>query len=481
MNTPETETEAAPRIAGDVPCRDRGAAGVEHVGVVAIVLVLVGALVGLSSPVGQTIAAEICKAVGTTCGAPEQIEAENTVPQDSDYQPPACMFREESQSYSTSMTVWFVKIGQDSGFIVQEYADGTVRVTVTDGLNVGAEGEVGSKTFDAGKLGDGDNAGVDVSLGADLTLGYGDTWEFEDMDEWDAAKEQLDTYLMQQEMLKQQGGVFAIKGMGGFVDPPKETTISFTEVGLEAGLDASIGLREPTGKTDTKGNPEFLDPNLGANLSVTAGTKVTVEKNKGTGETSWTYEVSGAGEAGVDLVGGGGSVQGKAEGAFTVTRDGEGKVTEVVFKTMHEGGAEGYLGNDTFSTNGSASTSESTSTVTTTRLEVDDTNRELVDEWLGARGDYGEALKLPFGAMVPDKPSSDPFMQLMYEESTMSVVQYHNVRDKTEFEAAIKKGWKFGFSVSAENATATAVDADFLGAAGPDGVRVMVPDSVCVS
>ncbi|WP_277208331.1 hypothetical protein [Isoptericola croceus] len=113
---------------------------------------------------------------------------------------------------------------------------------------------------------------------------------------------------------------------------------------------------------------------------------------------------------------------------------------------------------------------------------MDASNRRVVDEWLASSNGLGDtvALAVPWGSMNPDAPSDDPFMQLMYEEATMSEIAYHNIRDKSGFDLAVKAGWKFGFGLSMEDATADAVDAQFLGAPGPDGQRVMINDSTCV-
>ncbi len=81
--------------------------------------------------------------------------------------------------------------------------------------------------------------------------------------------------------------------------------------------------------------------------------------------------------------------------------------------------------------------------------------------------------------MVPSTPSTDPFLDLLHRQATTSQIVYRNVKDSWELEAAITKGWQFGFGVSAENATADAVDADYLGAPTSDGTRYFLPDGTC--
>ncbi len=462
---------------------DRGIGTTELLGIVAVAVLLVaGALAGAAafSPHLQAafcrLAAVVDGGSGAACDAGVPSTADE--PTDDDFLPPVCMLHEESEKYSSEVKVWFFTFGQDSGFIVQEYADGTVRVTATDGAGIGASGAISSRTFDAGKLGNGDNAGVEVNLGGGVKFSYGDTWEFDSPEQWQAMKDDLDDYLLQQEMLKHEGGYWGAKAMG-WKDEPKDPSVGFTRVELELGLEAGLGLKDPTGTVGDDGKPEFFDPNVGLHLEATAGTAVTIENNYDTGERSYTYELSGKGAVGGSVVVGEIEAQGSTQGAFTVTRGKDGKVTELVFNTVREGGVSGSLGNDSFDVGGGAGKEESRSTVTTTRLTVDDSNRAMVDRWLGERNDYGVALSLPFSAMVPDRPSDDPFLQHLYEKATTSVITYHNVRDKWEFEAAVKKGWEFGFSVSGEEATADAVSADFLGAPGKDGTRPLVTDETC--
>jgi hypothetical protein len=173
--------------------------------------------------------------------------------------------------------------------------------------------------------------------------------------------------------------------------------------------------------------------------------------------------------------------EGKISGAFTTTYDADGLLTELAFKSSLEYGAGGSLGNNTFkAVSGSTGESVTDTVATTTKLTVTDENRALVEEWLANRSSVaGEVLSLPVSAMVPDKPSEDPFLQLLYEQAKTSQITYHNVKDSTEFGMAVKKGWEFGFNITAEEATATKTDAQFLGAPTQDGSRAMVDDTLC--
>jgi hypothetical protein len=466
---------------GDRQDRQRGAAAVEHLGVIVIVIALVGVLVLAATPVGQSVAAKLCEAFGTECGTAGTFEAVDQPVTDADFLPASCMYHQDSTKASSSISIAFIKIGQDNGFIVQKFSDGTVRATVTDGGSVGASGGVGGK-FDFGKLGDGKNSGADVDFGGNLKFSYGDTWQFDSEAEYEQLRGQLDDYLMQQEMLKQEGGVFAIKAMGGFVDPPKPPEIKTTQFGVEGTVNGAFGLREPNG-TDANGKETYLDPNAGVNAQIKAGTQVIQRRNTDNGDVSWTYELSVCAQGGVALIAGGGSGSAATAGALTVTRDADGLVKQIVFQTTREVGAEGHLGNKkTFPVKGATGHGETSSTVVKTMLDVDDTNRATVDAWLNQTNQYGQAatLALPWESMVPDHPSDDPFQQLLYEQAKVSQIQYDNIKDQQGFDLSVKAGWKLGFGVSLEESTADAVEAQFLGAPYPDGHRGMVDDSTCV-
>jgi hypothetical protein len=461
---------------------DRGASTLATLGVVIVAALLVtGAVVGVAAYPGS-ISSALCRfaaAAGLSPGSCDAAAPEAVAPKtDEDFRPPVCMLEETSEQYSAEVKVWFLSFGENSGFIVQEFSDGTVRATATDGASVGAGGAITSKTFDAGKLGGGDNAGVDIDLGGGLKFSYGDTWEFESADQWKDMKGQLDDYLLQQEMLKQEGGAYAVMAMG-WEDPPKPAQVSFTKLELEAALNASAGLREPTGTVGDDGKETFIDPNVGVTLEASAGTAVILETNHETGEQSWTFELTGSGSVGAEAVVGQVQAEGEIQGALTVTRNKKGELTQIVMQTSHEGGFAGGFGNDTSeNVSGSGDHTETDSTVTTTTLDVTDSNRSTVEDWLGARS-TGATLALPFAAAVPDAPSDDPFQQLLYEQARTSAITYHNVSDKWEFEAAVKKGWQFGMAISGETATSSATDANFLGAPGTDGTRPLIPDSTC--
>ncbi|MCC2335874.1 hypothetical protein [Cellulomonas wangsupingiae] len=466
------------------PPRDEGSGTLEYTGIIAVAALLIGVTVAATPTITPYAASAVCRVVAVLDGGAGDcdVPAPTTAPDDMDYHPGVCMLSETKERYSAEVKIWFFKISDSSGFIVQEFSDGTVRATLTDGAGIGASTSLGSKTFDAGKLGDGDNAGVEVSLGGDLKFEYGSTWEFDDAQQWESMQEQLDDYLIQQQQLKGEGAA----GMSiylwltdGWVDAPKDPRISYSRISLEAALKASAGARIPGTSKDADGKDKLIDPKLGVNGSLSAGGSVTVMNDTEKGTKSYTYELSGKGTLGGSMVVGHATGEGSVSGAFTTTYDADGNLSQIAFKSSYEVGGSMNLGNNTFkSVSGKLAEGETRSVVTTTKLDVTDENRAEVQEWID-RNAAGETLTLPFSAMIPEHPSDDPFLQLMYEEARLSQVTYHNVKDSWEFGAAVKKGWEFGFNISAEEATATKVDASFLGAPTQDGSRQLVDDGLC--
>ncbi|PZR51866.1 hypothetical protein DNL40_14745 [Xylanimonas oleitrophica] len=473
---------------------ERGAGTLENLGIASIAVLLVGAVVlGITVFPGRvsTVFCQLAQLVGggsaASCEETAGTAAPPTLPTDEDFRPPACMLSQTSSQYSAAVKVWFVQFGQDSGFIVQQFAaedggeDGPVQVTLTDGASIGANGAVSSSTFDAGKLGNGDNAGLEVSLGADLKFAYGSTWQFDNPQQWQDMERQLNEYLVEQEAMK-HSPYYAIQFLWKDPkQPPKDPSISMSSVGLELAASAAFGLREPTGALDADGNPEFFDPNVGVDGEIKLGTNVILQTDHDKKERTWTFELKGSGSASGSFVAGEAQAQGELTGAMSVTRGENGELTQISLQHIHEGGFSGSLGNDSFDTvSGEAGHTETSSSVVTTTLDVTDQNRATVEAWLSSRQSQTAAMTLPFSAMIPDKPSDDPFEQLMYEQAKVSSINYHNVKDAWEFELAVKKGWELGFNIGGEEATATAVDAEFLGAPGTDGTRSLLPDDMCV-
>ncbi len=207
--------------------RSRPAAGAAMVEVAAAwgiaALVIAAIVVGVQ---GANIAAYTSRVLCTimtsvggdgSCGGSEEQQPPTEQPP-FDPKPTKCKISERSEKVNSEVKIAFIKFGENAGFVQATYSDGTVTYTATNGASLGLTGGVGGK-MDIGEL----ERGAKVDFGGGFKVDYGSTWVFKDQAEADSMKDQLDEYLMQQEMLKHDTyGGYAIGQWltGGFVDPP---------------------------------------------------------------------------------------------------------------------------------------------------------------------------------------------------------------------------------------------------------------------
>jgi hypothetical protein len=148
---------------------DGGQAGVEHVAVVAlVVLVLGGATLaapgsgaGIVNAVHSGIRRALCVAGGDRCAAFH------------DERP--CLVRRDEQRQAKALTVAFVRIGARVGVVREQWSDGRTTVTVHDDFDAGATLGVGAE------LALGGGPGIELSASATGTVrgGWGRSWTFE--------------------------------------------------------------------------------------------------------------------------------------------------------------------------------------------------------------------------------------------------------------------------------------------------------------
>lgn len=468
---------------------EAGLSSLELLGIVTTAVILVAALLVVGNRhYPEAISEAFCRLTAVVSGDPASCSstvAEAADEQEQpDFQPGVCMLSETKDKKSWAVTLGSFKMGHEYGFIVQQFADGSVRATMTDGAGLEANAKVASKTFDTKKLGDGDKVKTEIKLGGGLTFEYGSTWEFDTLDEFDTMREQLDAYVEEQHQLNSGFYPYMLERFwleltDGYVDPPKDPTISYYKVGLEGALKGAHGIHVPGFRTDKNGQRELIDPKMGATGALTAGGSVLVKEDATTGSVSYTFELSGKGAPGGGAVLGQVTGEGGVSGAFTTKYDKKGQLVEIGLKSAYDVGVTGTAGNDTFKiASGKMSEGQRRSVVTNTTLAVTDDNRDVVTAWVRDHATE-RTLQLPFSAFVPDAPSDDPFQQLMYEQAKVSQTSYDNVKDTKGFGMAVKKGWELGFNIGDEESTASMVNSSFLGAPGKDGTRQLVADEKC--
>jgi hypothetical protein len=115
-------------------------------------------------------------------------------PRDEDFKPAQCKIREDTEKGGSEVKLGWFKIGQEFGFVRQEFSDGTVRLTLVDSASIGAVGGGKDKLFDIGKLGDDAKGATSVEVSGGLKFGYGSTWQFDNAAQAEEFREEIETW-----------------------------------------------------------------------------------------------------------------------------------------------------------------------------------------------------------------------------------------------------------------------------------------------
>jgi hypothetical protein len=469
---------------------NRGAATLEYAAAFALVAILVGGTsisARASTPAyGNVISQAICKVAtavgmeGGCSGGPGPTDP-NTPPTDPgfDPKPKKCKVSEYSEQVNAEVKIAFIKIGDNAGFIERTFSDGTVTYTATDGASLGATGGFGGK-LDIGKV----ERGAQVDFGFGVKFDYGSTWTFKNAEEAAAMRQQLDDYLVEQQII-QNNPYYSIKFLWSDAkEPPKPPSQSVSTIETTLDAEGKLGLSLPF---DSDANAESGIPNLSlADAGLKFGTtgRWTQIRDNETGNTTYTTGGEVFGEAGGNVGPLGGQLKGILGSSIAITRDKDNNIVGVTMVTSREGKATSSVNVGQGDLGGRASDSDAASsvTVTTTNLEVKTPEqRALVNAWLAAQEADPNGYVSP-ETFFPDRlVQGDPFQNLMYTNATVSNVEYNNVTDKTGFAAEVKLGVAFGIDLSLETTDSRAVDATYLDVPGNDGTRAPVDFPECES
>lgn len=148
---------------------DHGQAGVEHVALVAFVILLLGgaavaaggAGAGIVNAVHSGIRRAICVAGGDRCAAFH------------DERP--CLVRRGERRQAKALTVAFVRVGARVGLVRERWSDGRTTVTVHDDVDAGATLGIGAEL----PLGGGRAIELSASAVGAVRGGWGRSWTFE--------------------------------------------------------------------------------------------------------------------------------------------------------------------------------------------------------------------------------------------------------------------------------------------------------------
>ena len=414
-------------------------------------MIVVAALVTGSIAVafgGAGFPRAVCQSVATvlqsdlTCGDGGESGDGNADQSDSGllddeyFKPDTCKVGESSDKTNSKVKIFFIEIGEDAGFVVTEFSDGTVRMTATNGGSIGATGGVGADAS-FGVL----EAGAKVDFGGGVKFDYGSTWTFESMAEAEAMRAQLDRYLMQQYQLTHP----PMGPMGPLpviilnpVDPPKPPTEVISSVTTFADIKGTLGID----LVDASSTGETLKiPGASVVAQVTGESKWAVRTNTETGSTTYVTQLqlreSTSAQIWLDTYG----FASTDSAAMSITKDRDGRITAISFITTSEGSlSDGgrvsgtvVSGEDRGGGSIGGSTSSSTASVVTTTLSLDPdsaSDQEIARAWLGGDTNYSWAGAISANTINPERPvDGDEFQNLMFERAQVSAVTYDKVTD----------------------------------------------------
>jgi hypothetical protein len=150
---------------------ESGAATIDYVGAIVVVVAIVVSLALSATPIGQTIAARLCEAFGTTCG---EVTSAARAPED--YVPPMpCVVSGNGEDNDANLSFVVVTLRGGERWLIEKLGDGRYRLT--RGFNGGAGATVGvgggvTLTVDDSVYGG--QATADASAG--LSVGGGETF-----------------------------------------------------------------------------------------------------------------------------------------------------------------------------------------------------------------------------------------------------------------------------------------------------------------
>lgn len=477
-----------------------GAATLEYAGVIILVAVLVLSLYLAVSPGGnriqQAVEDAVCKILGGDCETGSQ--SAQQAGQRDPAQPTSCKVSSSNDSASSYVKIGFVKFGESFGFVTQEerYIDENgeektrYSVIATDGISLGAEGGVGAKGKAANSDGEGLSVGASLTAEAGFSVNMGDTWNFDSEAEMQQFMDDYSAYRMQQQQLADPygGAGYSIYLLlsDSFVDPPRAADKTTVAGKVDASVTAKLGLQmNPGDGSDPKGL------NIGAYGKAKVGGEYSrqSDKRKGhEGEYTETIKYSGSIGGGANAfvgISGTGSYEGAMSTSYAAGPDGEPVLKSVTFTQTTSGDVQRTEQmSDPVSVKTSSGNKQQE--VTSTTIEVDDSNRDVVEAWL-SQAFYTDpqtgatALMIPPNVFAPSSPvPDDDFQQLLYAEGSTTITAYDVDSEGFDVGGEVALGLKIGggFSMNSEN-SALASSQYYASPSVPGAQRQLKRNEIC--
>lgn len=412
--------------------------------VAAAVLVLLANL-GLVQWATDVARLAACRLTGSACpGAPSGPAAQSA------FEPGACQRSSRDSEDLGSVKVAFFKLGGNFGFSRTTKADGETSFTFVDGAGAALVAGAGAKLeVTKGATTYGGRLAADGELGASVSRG--DTWVFKTPRDAD----RFESWIRRERNEDRRGGVFppyagvnwVVETVSGERDIP-EPDITFTEV---------------EGKTE--GSASAQAGGAGGEVEANAAVLLGKERDRRNGKTARYYQAGDIVE--LEIVD---TSTGTLDGLLELDTD---RLTYNELMTKLAKDAQASFGADG---------SRTRSIVSTTTLAVDNAaDRAVVEKWAGFLSGVATAGERAADGGLPDNEGAarSPMGRLLFDKSTVSVVEYDGRRSGLSFAAEVALGPKLGVELGTTDESSEAVRAMYLGAPS-GGRRVLVPFTACV-
>lgn len=463
--------------------------------VLAGVLVAAIMLAGTGMSLPDRVKQAMCQAVGKILDQAGECSSGEPPKTDEDFRPEKCKVTEQKTQSRAAIKVAFIQVGENAGFVETHYSDGTVTLTATNGAEFGLTGGLGADA----KLGDAFEAGAKVDFGGDVKVNSGSTWKFKNQQEADSMRKQLDTYLAQQQAMREPGGAMGVLIMGA-EDPPKPPAEEITsiETGADVAGTLGINIKAPIdgGTYDRKGV-------VGGGGGIGGDAKWVKRSNSEDGTTTYTTDLKYSPEVNGQLMQGKGGGKGALGGSVSLKVDSDGRVVGVEMTHVVDSGSKFDFGaNHGVTKDGDDPNSKKTKTggsaggtheegqqqVITTKLTLDpnspdyESQSKIVDDWLSGR-DPAQPHPLlvtdTSGMDVSTKDPTDPFQSLMHDRASVSAVDYKSEKNGFDFALNVKVGMALGVEGDFSDTKTESTGAQYLGAPQADGTRTPQPFPEC--
>lgn len=232
---------------------DRGAGTVEYLGAILVVGAVIAALLMTATPIGGTVAAKLCAAVGASCGDDSAIDVTEAKPAPER----ACTVQTDATHLEAGVTVAFISLGEKGDMTVTRLSDGTYQVVVSGELGATAALSAGEAygTIEIGEYGV--SAGAEAEVNAGVFAGAGVEYSFPDKASADKFTEWVGREVARAGATSVASGLVPgsapVVGIGstvggwlwdkitGYDYQPPAPTAEYFEGGISAGGSASAG------------------------------------------------------------------------------------------------------------------------------------------------------------------------------------------------------------------------------------------------